>query len=149
MQIGWPGSWLLLSIPDTAPLRRRKPGWSPATRLRGWHRCIVPFQYPEVFGISYSQSGYLSLDSDTMIEAFSEVQKRPIRLYVDVGVFERKVGWTWLPDDEIDFTAGNRRFRTVLEQERVRFRIPRIPRRSYVGKLASARDRRDDTFFPK
>jgi len=81
----------------------------------------VPFLYPEVFGISYSQSGYLSLAGGTMIKEFSEATKIPIRLYVDVGVFERKVGWGWLPVEEIDFTAGNRRFRSVLEQKQYDF----------------------------
>ncbi len=74
----------------------------------------IPFQQPDVFGLGYSQSGYLSLQSDTLIEAFRQASPKPIRLYVDIGLYERKVGQGWLPDDEIDFLAANRRFREVL-----------------------------------
>ena len=75
----------------------------------------IPFERPDVFGIGYSQSGYVSLNKDALIKRYAEESLRPIRLYVDVGIYEETVGKGWLPDDEIDFTAGNRRFRKVLE----------------------------------
>ncbi len=74
----------------------------------------IPFEQPDVFGLGYSQSGYLSLQGDALIEAIRTASPKPIRLYVDIGLYERKVGQGWLPDDEIDFLAANRRFREVL-----------------------------------
>jgi enterochelin esterase-like enzyme len=96
---------------------------SPGTRMvagdsyAGVGSIYVPFQHPETFGLSYSQSGYLPLDGGAMIEAFSKSDRKTIRLYIDVGIYERKVGWGWLPDDEIDFTSGNRKFSDVLERK--------------------------------
>ena len=71
---------------------------------------------PDLFGLAYSQSGYVSCQSDHIIEAFREKPSEPIRLYVDVGIYERTVGKGWLPDEEIDFLEGNRRFRDVLTE---------------------------------
>ena len=94
---------------------------NPAARLvtgdsfAGLVSVYIPFQYPEVFGLGYSQSGYLSLKGDSMISLFEEADPKPIRLFVDVGHYERMVGKGWLPDNEIDFLAGNRRFNEVLE----------------------------------
>ncbi|MEM8678426.1 MAG: alpha/beta hydrolase-fold protein, partial [Planctomycetota bacterium] len=70
---------------------------------------------PDCFGLGYSQSGYVSCEDDTLIERYKTKPKGDIRLYVDVGIFERTVGKGWLPDDEIDFVEGNRRFRDVLQ----------------------------------
>lgn len=74
----------------------------------------IPFEQPGVFGLGYSQSGYLSLQGDALIEAYRQASPKPIRLYVDIGLYERKVGQGWLPDDEIDFLEANRRFREAL-----------------------------------
>ena len=74
----------------------------------------VPFQHPDVFGLGYSQSGYLSFQSDALIEAYKIADRKPLRLYVDIGVYERSVGRGWLPDEEIDFLMANRRFNEVL-----------------------------------
>lgn len=77
----------------------------------------IPFEKPDVFGIGYSQSGYVSLNNDALIERYAESEKKPIRLYVDVGIFEETVGKDWLPEDEINFTEANRRFQSVLEEK--------------------------------
>lgn len=74
----------------------------------------IPFQHPEVFGLGYSQSGYLSLQDNTLIEAYQEAETKPIHLYVDIGIYEQQVGKGWLPDEEIDFLRGNRAFKEVL-----------------------------------
>ncbi|HUF08463.1 MAG TPA: alpha/beta hydrolase-fold protein [Rhodothermales bacterium] len=81
----------------------------------------IPFERPDVFGIGYGQSGYVSLNRDTLIERYATEETRPIRLYVDVGVFEHAVGKDWFPDYEINFTEGNRRFRDVLESKGYEF----------------------------
>jgi enterochelin esterase-like enzyme len=74
----------------------------------------ITFQHPDVFGLAYSQSGYLSLRADELIHAFGTTERKPIRLFVDVGQYERTVGWNWLPKAETDFLAANRRFLAVL-----------------------------------
>ncbi|MGA7305944.1 MAG: alpha/beta hydrolase-fold protein [Rhodothermales bacterium] len=77
----------------------------------------IPFERPDVFGIGYGQSGYVSLNRDTMIKSYAAAEKKPIRLFVDVGTFEHAVGKDWFPHYEINFTEGNRRFRDVLESK--------------------------------
>lgn len=109
----------------------------------------VPFQYPDVFGISYSQSGYLSLNGGAVIDAFSDSEKKPIRLYVDVGIYERTVGLGWLPDDEIDFTAGNREFKRVLEQKGYDFVYREYPEGHTWGNWRAHLIDAMTHFFPK
>ena len=82
---------------------------------------------PDCFGIGYSQSGYVSCKSDTIIEKYKTKPEHPIRLFVDVGLYERTVGKGWLPDDEIDFVAANRRFRDVLKQGQYDFEYREYP----------------------
>lgn len=77
----------------------------------------APFLRPDVFGIGYSQSGYVSFRKDQLIELFRQAEVKPILLYVDVGWYERKVGANMLPEAETDFLAANRRFRDVLGQK--------------------------------
>lgn len=74
----------------------------------------IAFQRPEIFGMAYSQSGYASFQNDRLINAFRESDRKPIRLYVDIGHFERFVGGMFLPAAETDFLAGNRRLRDAL-----------------------------------
>ncbi len=74
----------------------------------------IAFQRPDIFGMAYSQSGYASFQNDRLINAFRESERKPIRLYVDIGHFERFVGGMFLPAAETDFLAGNRRFRDAL-----------------------------------
>ena len=92
----------------------------PAARLvvgpsyGGLAAAYVPLQHPDVFGLGYSQSGYLSFGGNALITAYEEASPKPIRLYVDIGLYEQKVGQGWLPDDEIDFLQANRDFRDML-----------------------------------
>lgn len=74
----------------------------------------VPFRRSEVFGLGYGQSGYHSFQNNTMIRLVQEADVPPIQLYVDAGTYEKTVGAGLLPDDELDFTAANRRLRDVL-----------------------------------
>lgn len=77
----------------------------------------IPFKRPDVFGQVYPQSAYVSFQKDKLIKLYEAAERKPIRLYVDVGHYERAVGANFLPDDEIDFLEGNRRFREVLEKK--------------------------------
>ncbi|MDE2833997.1 MAG: alpha/beta hydrolase-fold protein [Bacteroidota bacterium] len=74
----------------------------------------VPFRHPDIFGLSYSQSGYLSFRGDSLLDAYERSGRKSVRLFVDIGRYERSVGRGWLPDDEVDFLAANRRFQDLL-----------------------------------
>jgi len=77
----------------------------------------IPFLRPDVFGIGYGQSGYHSLMKDKLIKMILKSEKKDIRLWVDVGTYERSVGASFLPKDETDFLMANRRMRDVLKQK--------------------------------
>lgn len=77
----------------------------------------IPFSRPEVFQLGYSQSGYASFQNDQLIIDFSSAQKQDIRLYIDIGIYERNVGGMFLPASETDFLMANRRFKKVLENK--------------------------------
>jgi enterochelin esterase-like enzyme len=74
----------------------------------------VAFRRPDAFRMAYSQSGYHSFRSDRLIRLMDTDDPPPIRLYVDVGTYERQVGAGLLPPAETDFLAANRRLRDVL-----------------------------------
>lgn len=80
----------------------------------GLASAYISFQHPDIFGLGYSQSGYLSFNGNALIEAYQKARSQPIRLYVDIGLYEQKVGQGWLPENEIDFLKANREFRKVL-----------------------------------
>lgn len=77
----------------------------------------IPFKRPDVFALGYSQSGYQSFRKDQLIKEYEQAGKKDIRLYVDVGTFERNVGSAFLPADETDFLEANRRFKRVLQNK--------------------------------
>lgn len=81
----------------------------------------IPFFRPELFACGYSQSGYLSFNKDTLIEQYRTAPVKSIRLYVDVGTYEERVGGAFLPAAETDFTAANRRFNRVLQEKGYQF----------------------------
>jgi len=81
----------------------------------------APFHRPDVFGMGYSQSGYHSFQDDQLIQLYNTSEKKPIRLYVDIGTYEETVGADMLPEDETDFLSANRRFKEVLAEKRYDF----------------------------
>ncbi len=83
----------------------------------GLASAYISFQHPDVFGLGYSQSGYLSFGSNALIEAYRQTRTKPIRLYVDIGLYEQMVGQGWLPDDDVNFLRANRQFREVLTEK--------------------------------
>jgi enterochelin esterase family protein len=94
---------------------------SPASRLvigdsyGGLISAYIPLKHPEVFGNAYCQSGYHSFRKDSLISMYDKSEKKPVKLYVDVGTYEENVGASFIPPGETNFTEGNRRFRKVLE----------------------------------
>ena len=81
----------------------------------------IAFSRPDVFGSAYSQSGYHSFQKDKLIKKISETEKKNIKLYVDTGIYERKVGAAFLPKEEGDFLLGNRRLWDILEKKNYDF----------------------------
>ena len=75
----------------------------------------IPWKRPDVFALGYSQSGYQSFQNDRLINYYKNSETKSIRLFVDVGRYERKVGSAFLPADEQDFLMANRRFKDVLD----------------------------------
>jgi len=69
---------------------------------------------PDKFKAACSQSGYFSFSNDKLINLINSMQKKPIRLYIDTGTYEKKVGADFLPSTELDFTNANRRMRDAL-----------------------------------
>jgi enterochelin esterase-like enzyme len=81
----------------------------------------IPFARPDVFKLGYSQSGYHSFQNDQIIKRYRQSERKSIRLYVDVGTYERAVGASFLPSQENDFLLANRRFKTVLQEKEYDF----------------------------
>ncbi|MFH1851768.1 MAG: alpha/beta hydrolase-fold protein [Candidatus Neomarinimicrobiota bacterium] len=77
----------------------------------------IGFERPDVFGLAYSQSGYQSFQDDRVIKKIATAEHQPVRLYIDVGLYEEKVGVGLLPLAETDFLAANRRLRQVLTEK--------------------------------
>jgi len=95
------------------PLSRMAAGDS----FGGLISAYTPFLRPDVFGIGYSQSGYHSYQNDRLINLYQSSKKKPISLYVDIGIYEQVVGADMLPKEETDFLSANRRFKKVLEEK--------------------------------
>ena len=77
----------------------------------------IGFTNPEIFRNVYSQSGYHSFNKDSLINLINDSVMKPINIYLDVGTYELSVGANFLPENERDFLAGNRRMKEVLEKK--------------------------------
>lgn len=87
----------------------------------------ISFKRPDVFLNAYSQSGYFSFKSDKMIRLVEDNEKKPLKLYLDIGTYERKVGADFLPAAELDFTSANRRMNSALLNKEYDFRYLEYP----------------------
>jgi enterochelin esterase family protein len=96
---------------EAAPSRRLVVGAS----YGGLISATIAFRRPTVFGLAYSQSGYLSFRDDALIKECRVVPELPGRFYADCGTYERRVARGIVPDDEGDFLGANRRFRDVMK----------------------------------
>ena len=81
----------------------------------------ISFMKPDIFGLSYSQSGYHSFQSDKLINLIRDKEKKAIRTYIDVGTYEEVVGAAFIPEAERNFTEGNRRLKQVLKEKKYDF----------------------------
>ena len=51
----------------------------------GLASAYTALRHPDVFGLAYSQSGYLSFGSNALVKAYRQAPRKSIRLYVDIG----------------------------------------------------------------
>lgn len=77
----------------------------------------IAFSRTDVIGNVYSQSGYVSFCKGKMIDHVKRSQLQPLKLYIDIGTFEQKVGADFLPEDEQNFITGNRQMRDTLSSK--------------------------------
>ncbi|RPI71356.1 MAG: hypothetical protein EHM47_10395 [Ignavibacteriales bacterium] len=81
----------------------------------------ISFRHPEIFKMAYSQSGYFSFNNDNLLKLISSSERTPIKIFIDIGTYERKVGATFLPDEEANFLEANRRLKKILEEKEYDF----------------------------
>lgn len=98
-------------------------GKGPETRLitgdsyGGLGAHYIGFNRPDVFGLAYSQSGYMSFKNDSLIGLYRESEKLELKLALDCGTYETQVGGGMLPTAENDFLAANRRMAATLVEK--------------------------------
>lgn len=73
----------------------------------------IGYSRPDVFGLAYSQSGYVSFRGDSLINLFKDSDKLQLKLALDCGTYETQIGGS--VSSEADFTAANRRLKMILE----------------------------------
>ena len=64
--------------------------------------------------MSIANPGISLLIMIRIIKLIDEHLKKSIKLYLDIGTYEEKVGADFLPSTELDFTSANRRMKRVL-----------------------------------
>lgn len=76
----------------------------------------IAMDAPELFAGVCSQSGYFSFQDNQLIKKIAGMDPNGVRLYFHVGTYERRVGASFIPKAEQDFTAANDRLQHVLEE---------------------------------
>jgi enterochelin esterase family protein len=100
-------------------LRTRR---SPSARLivgasyGGLISAYIGFVRTDVFGLAYSQSGYMSFQNDRLMREMEAKGSAGARLYVDIGTYERRVARGIVIDTEGDFLLANRRCHETLRR---------------------------------
>lgn len=85
----------------------------------------IAFRHPEVFANAASQSGYVSYENNRIISLFRGTQKKNLRLYADVGLYEETVHLSSGGAD--NFLKGNRLLRDVLVEKGYAFEYREFP----------------------
>lgn len=81
----------------------------------------IAFTRNDLFANIYSQSGYLSFNNEKIIKLFSEQDTKPVKIFLDIGTYEKKVGADFLPASELDFITANRKMKEVLHEKKYDF----------------------------
>lgn len=77
---------------------------------------FTALKHPDVFVKAYSQSGYVGYRKDHVLNLLLESDPA-IEIFADIGVWERKVGASFLDSEELDFLSANRRLRQILAEK--------------------------------
>ncbi|MDL1894318.1 esterase family protein [Sphingobacteriales bacterium CHB3] len=77
----------------------------------------IGFVAPDSVGNVASQSGRVSFRNDTLWTMFKESHPKRLRIYLDVGKYERNVGESPGCSGEGDFHAANQRLKRILHQQ--------------------------------
>ncbi|PIS27490.1 MAG: hypothetical protein COT43_10225 [Candidatus Marinimicrobia bacterium CG08_land_8_20_14_0_20_45_22] len=78
---------------------------------------FIGFRRPDIFGLAYGQSGYYSFQKDSLIHMIADAEKKNVCFRIDAGNYERRVGASFLPQDEGDFCEAARRLKAVLDEK--------------------------------
>ncbi len=105
-------------------------------------------QSPGTFGLAYSQSGYVSFKSDSLIHLYRRSEQLPLKLALDTGTYEWCIGGDWIPPDEQDFTAANRRMHEVLKSKGYELAYAEYPEGHTWGNWREHQFQRLPWFFP-
>jgi len=81
----------------------------------------LAFTNPNQISTAASQSGYVSFNNDTLLTMFKQSPAKPIRVYADVGTYEKNVGGFPPGTTEGNFYRANRSFRKILGQKEYAF----------------------------
>jgi enterochelin esterase family protein len=79
----------------------------------------IGLRRPDIFGMAYSQSGYMSFNKDQLLKELAARDRVGGRFYLDCGTYERCVARGIVPDEEGDFLAANRRMARLMEHKHV------------------------------
>lgn len=75
----------------------------------------ITFNSPTIVSNVASQSGYVSFRNDTLQAMFRQyTYAKPIRVYVDIGTYEKNVAGSLKGTKESNFYGANRSFRRIL-----------------------------------
>jgi len=74
----------------------------------------IGLRRPDLFGMAYSQSGYLSYKKNVLLRELEATNHIRTRFYLDCGTYERRVARGIVPDDEGDFLLANRRMADLM-----------------------------------
>ena len=77
----------------------------------------IGFISPDSVGNVASQSGRVSFKNDTLWTLFKESPAKSLRIYLDVGKYEKNVGENAAGLNENDFQTANQRLKLILHQK--------------------------------
>jgi enterochelin esterase family protein len=75
----------------------------------------IGLRRPDCFQAAYGQSSYCSFSGDSLIREAAGLGHIEIKLALDCGTWERKVGASFIPPAEMDFISANRRMKEALK----------------------------------
>jgi enterochelin esterase family protein len=77
----------------------------------------IAFSYSDSIANVASQSGYVSFMGDSLLELYRKSPRKLLRIYTDVGTYERNIGGMTPGSSDGDFLGGNRRLSRILNQK--------------------------------